>query len=221
MQEAEQGIESIREGWALMSWHRALGAKSALRPSRRRELTAKIAEAPDDQKVMLTAGELRLLLASADPPRERGARLTGTGKNEGVIYSATIDPDSGRRLRSIEIQLTDDRAYPSAFRVPVRLVEDLTRYVLAAQEAEAGTDDPSEVTIFETGIANDGRHSADLLFDWVAKEKIPPKGLANMLGLSERRIYQLLSEARAERPDLDWPPRRRGPKPRYTDEQPF
>jgi hypothetical protein len=214
-----KAIETIREGWTLLSWSRSLGTGCKMPPGRRRELAEKIAEAPDDQRVMLSAGELRQLLAASDPPSERGARIIGTGKNEGVMYSATIAPDGSRRLRSVEIQLTNDEAYPRAFRVPVRMVEDLTRYVLGAQDAQVAFDDsdPADVVVFETGIPNYGGHSTDLLHQWAVIEKIPPKGLAEMLGLSESRIYQLLREAREQRPDLDWPAPRRGPKPKTTD----
>lgn len=213
-----ENAKAIREGWTLYSWSRNLGSRLRMQPSRRRELAEKIADAPDDQRVMLTAGELRLLLDAASPPRERGARMIGTGANEGVMYSATVDPDNGRRLRSVEIVLTDNRAYPRGFRIPLKVVEDLTRYVLAAQDAEAAWEggDPGDVIVFETAVEDDGRHSTDLLHQWVAIDKIPRKGLAKMLGLSEARIYQLLQEAREQRPDLDWPAPR-GPKPKSTD----
>jgi hypothetical protein len=212
MSEGTTKVETIREGWNLWSWSRELPAEAdPVAPSRRRELSAKIADAPDDQRVMLTAGELRSLLAAADRPKERGARIEG----EGVIYYATIDRDRGRHLRTLEIEAQGDRPDPKAFRVPVRLVEDLTRYVLATQEEIADGDDPADVVVFETGVSPEGQHSPELLRDLIG-QGVPPSGIAKMLNLKERRVFQLLQQARIERPELNWPPARRGPRPRKT-----
>jgi len=211
MDEEDDGavaIASIREGWDLTTWSRELPAEIRIRPSRRAELTKAVADVADDTKVRLAAAEVRALLAAADRPKVRGARIEGVNENAGVIYLVTVQPEEPRRLQTVEV-IGDN---PRAFRIPVRLLEDLTRYVLAAQDAAAAEDgsDPNDVVIW-AGRPSDGVPSAEDLRDFVARG-LTAAGIAKLIDRTEGRVYQLLREARRERPDLNWPPVSKGPK---------
>lgn len=214
----DKKVESIRQGWELTTWTRELPYEGErLPPKRRAALAAKLQGEPDERKVALSAGELRLLLAMTERPRERGARIKGLDENGGVVYLATVDPENPRRLRTVEVIATDEIARPDVFRVPVRLIEDLTRYVLARQDASAAEsgDDPSEVLSFEVATV-DGTPTAETLLD-LKKQGVTASGIGKIYGRSEERVYQWLRRAQTEYPDLDWPAARRGPRPNSTD----
>ena len=218
MTETTSGIESIREGWDLNAFNRELPVEGGRVPPKRRAKLRELANASDDQLVPIRADDLRMLLAAAERPTEIGAHIEGTGVNAGVVYNATIDADGARHLRTVEVIATGDRADLRAFRIPVRLVEDLTRYVVAAREEAAEKEgcDPRDIFFLGWEANSDGRLDATELYSLV-KRGVTASGIAGMYGRSESRVYQLLRAARRERPELDWPKATRGPTPKTTD----
>lgn len=209
-------VQTIREGWMLSTWERELPIEgNRIMPRRRAELAAKIADASDGSGVRLSAGELRKLLAAYDRPYERGARIEGTGENAGVIYLATIDAERPGRLRTVEVIATDHPPDPKAFRVPVRLLEDLTRYVLTMQD-EVTADDPRDVVFVEWDVPRDGIPTPEALHE-LQTQGVTAGGIGKLYSRSETRVFQWLRSARQERPDLDWPLPTRGPRPKTTD----
>jgi len=212
-------VQTTRDGWELWTWERELPAEGVpLAPKRRAALREQLAGLEDSQKVELPAGELRILLAAADRPRERGARIEGKGANAGVTYFATVDAEGGQRLRTVEVVTDAGPADPRVFRVPVRVIEDLTRYVVAAQERAADVDDtdPSDVIVWDRDVPEDGNPSPEDLYE-LLKANVRRADIATIYNRSERRIYQLLEKAKLERKDLDWPKQTRGPRPKTTD----
>jgi hypothetical protein len=105
-----------------------------------RELTERIADRPDDARVMIPAGVLRDLLAAASTPEggTPGAQIHDHDRD--VTYRATVDPERGRldHLEVIVHGWFDDNAMR---RVPVDRIRREVLAQVAADKAAASHGD--------------------------------------------------------------------------------
>lgn len=196
--------------WELATWRRTEGAPDRLPRRLRAELAAEVTDVPDDAQVILTAGMLRSLLAAHEEPQAtHGASIYDPDRR--VTYFATIHRAEGQAwLRTVEVVPHDERPHPDVFRVPASAVAAAAARVLAEQAA-AG--DPDDVVIWGDRVPPPGTPSAEELREFVRRGETR-QTLAALFDKSVSRVDDWLREARRDRPDLDWPARTRGPRPK-------
>lgn len=203
----------IHSSWKLGTWWKVDGEPERLSPSLVADLTAKIAHSADDQRVVVTAGMLRALLAAHERTEQtRGAEIVDPERR--VTYRATVGRGEGRAwLRTVEVIPHDEEPDPKVFRVPVQAVADMTALILA-QQGESDS-----VFIMGETPPREGQPDAEQLAALLHQGETR-RTLAARFDKSVSRVDDWLRLARRERPDLDWPARRRGPKPQTTDTAP-
>lgn len=214
-------MAEIGRSWRMGSWERPQDGSPDRIPRRvYEELSRELEGAPDDQPVQgVTAGMMRALLAPHERrPGTLGATITDLDKR--VTYRATIGRAEGQSwIRTVEVIPHDDRPDPSVFRIPHGAIADRTAEVLNVQAAVAGEGDPRDVLIWGTRGPRPGIPTPEELRELV-RQGLTRKAISELYkDKSLSRVDDWLREARAERPDLDWPPRRRGPKPGQTKTQ--
>lgn len=196
--------------WERSSWTRPADGTALRQHALRAWLIEQTEGLADDAAVPFTLAELREVLTVSKPsPGTRGARLRDKGR--GVVYNVTIDPTLGSvGLRTVEIVTkgTDDRA---VFRVPVA---ELIREAAAVQAFEAAHADDDSRPAIVIG-AKGGSPTPETLLTLI-RGGVSRAEIATRYERSVGRVDQWLREARDERPDLDWPETRRGPRRTQT-----
>lgn len=185
-------------------------------------LSAVLEGRDDDQKVTLTAGTLRSLLAAVK--REGLTRVPGASIRDpkrGVTYNVTATGSEGRVwLRSVELLVDDPSKQPDpiTYRVPSQLLADAAALHLAQtegkQDAAAVVTDEHGNVVVEVEEPRSGPPSTDELAALV-KAGETRRTLAARFGRSVITVDGWLAQARREQPE-SFPRQRRGPKPRTS-----
>lgn len=210
---------AVQTNWKLWPWSahsaddEALQEASLLDAATVEGMFAKIADVPADATaiVKINAGMLRTLLAAHHRSATvRGAEITDPDRR--VSYRATIGRGDGRVwLRSVEIIPDDPDPDARVWRVPHQAIAEAVALQLAEEDRVAangwfqvgpnriGDGIPTPEELAELLRRGENRHTIAARYD-----------------RSTSRVDDWLRAARRDRPDLDWPRRRRGPKPRTT-----
>ncbi|PRB04970.1 hypothetical protein CQ047_16050 [Microbacterium sp. MYb72] len=198
-------MRSTSDQWDASTWSRPTdgidggrfnlyGLRSLLR-----DALDEASDLPDDAPGP-TIGDLREWWSRTAVESDRGAEIVNPAGS--AIYRVTLDPRPGSaELRTVEVIATGDNTDPSIFRVPVGTLAAQARAVLAL---------PADIVIGARGPA---RPTAETLAEH-ARDRIPRSKIAERYDRKVATVDQWMREARRERPDLDWPERRRGPSPR-------
>lgn len=162
---------------------------------------------------------LRLLVDNARPaPRTPGAVVVDQAR--GARYRATVQPGDGEvQLSSVEVLPAEPGGTLSAraLQVPGQHLADAVAAYLARQAAaearsrESGGDGRTvllNATVRRTAAAPSAEELRELV-----REGLKRTTIAERYDRSPSTVDQWLRVARRDRPDLDWPPRRRGPQP--------
>lgn len=183
------------------------------------DMAKQLAQDPDAGQVTLPLHVVRDLLRPHLPQSsELGAVIHDTRR--GVRWRVKLGRAPGRRpwLRSVEVMPDSVDPDPRLFTVPKRLA-DAAADVIAAHElfANSTNAEPEDILTYR-GVGEvfpnpDGIPSPEELYEAVQRGESAPL-LAERYRRSVGRVYAWLGQARKDRPDLPWPPRRRGPAPR-------
>ncbi len=198
-------MHTTSDRWEASTWSRPTdgidGGKFRLAALRTllRDALADAAELPDDAPGP-PIGELRQWWERTEVTLESGAEIVNPSGT--AVYRVTLDPRPGAvELRTVEVIGTGENADPNIFRVPVSTLAAQARAVLSL---------PADIVI---GARSQPRPSAEELAQ-LARDRIPRSKIAERYDRKVATVDQWMREARRERPDLDWPERRRGPSPR-------
>lgn len=156
----------------------------------------------DEERPRFTVGQLREWLQKARPKEvEQGAELREIERD--VTYRVTLDDTPGSTgLRTVEVETPPGATDSTVFRLPVSQLKAETAALLELQ-ADSGAD----IVVGDREEPLTTERLAELV-----RKGIPRRDIAAQFGRSESRIDQLIREGRRARPDLNWPPARRGPR---------
>lgn len=156
----------------------------------------------DEERPSFTVGQLKEWLQKARPKEvEQGAELREIER--GVTYRVTLDDTPGSTgLRTVEVEPPQGAQDTTVFRLPVSQLKAETAALLELQ-ADSGVD----IVVGDREEPLTTERLAELV-----RKGIPRRDIAAQFGRSASRIDQLIREGRRTRPDLNWPPARRGPR---------
>lgn len=208
----------ISDRWAgnCSLWRCEVGSPERIRPRLLADLLRDLEGVPGDSEVTgLTVDGLRELLAAHKrPPVELGAEITDPERR--VTYRCLIGRGEGRVwLKHCEVIPHEADPDPAIWRIPAQALADATALELARAVDTAEGGDTSGVVIWGDTIPEGGKPTPEDLSAMLARGETR-KTIAKWFGRSESRVDDWLRIARRDRPDLPWPERRRGPKPRNT-----
>ncbi|MCV7700722.1 helix-turn-helix domain-containing protein [Micrococcus luteus] len=215
-------MKVFKNSWSVWGWSRheeaelpPAGAPDPLRPDVRAEIWATLAEAGDDDTVELPAWALRSLMAETEPSGRDVPGVLITDDQRGVHYRATIH-DDGREatLRTLEVAPTDLPADEALFQPPVRSIVRAADRFLRAQRMDAEEGVALVAQRDEPARPSRRRRPDDGTLCEHLNARMNRDEIAERYGVSPNTVDQWLRRGRKNSPDLPWPPRTRGPRPR-------
>lgn len=213
-----------KNSWSVWRWARheddgepITSAPPPLTPEARRALLEQLKGRHDDDTAEVPVWALLALMAETEP---RGRTVPGVwiqDDGRGVNYRATIhEAGADSRLRTLEIEPTRDDADETVFHPPVKSIIRTARRHLRERERIESADgvlflgSPAE----PTRPGHSRRPSDEVLCAHLREDGWTRSDIADEYGVSPGAAGQWLRRARKNSPELPWPPRERGPKPR-------
>lgn len=212
----------LTDGWTLWPWSRQddqIREPDPIPDGLLEDLEDQLATAKRGDSVQVPAWVLQLLVDNARPAaRTPGAVIVD--KARGAQYRATVQTGDG------EVQLTSVEVLPAepggtlstrALQVPGQHLADAVASYLARQaaaEARSRTEGGSGKAVLMAASVRRkaAAPSAEELRELV-REGLNRTAIAERYDRSASTVDQWLRVARRDRPDLEWPARRRGPRP--------
>lgn len=176
-----------------------------------------LAQLPDDAQTEVTVPvwALRRLMEQTEEGDQVPAAVV-TDSDRRIQYTVTLGTDGPEEwVHRLTVEpLHDGRPDPTAYRPPLASLARAARRLLTAQaEAESG-----EVVAMVSTPVRPGKSSRpspeQLCADVVAGLK--RDDVAERYGVAVGTVDQWLRAGRRDRPELPWPPRTRGPKPKNS-----
>lgn len=214
----------ITDGWTLWPWSRVdpdAPEPDPIPEGLLDDIEARLAgHRGRGDTVKLPSWVVQLLVDNARPaPMTAGAVVVDTVR--GAQYRATIQRSEGvAQLASVEVSPIEPGATLPAgtFRVPGKHIADAVSGFLAqraaaeARSRQSGGDGGS--VLFNATVRKESATPTAEELRELVRAGLNRGAIASRYGRAISTVDQWLRKARRDRPDLDWPERRRGPAPR-------